>query len=478
MPQNPPRFFFCLFSKKRALTYCGAQKVAVVPQRFVEMREKLPPRARLIITSIEMENFKSYAGVRSVGPFHKSFSAIVGPNGSGKSNVIDALQFVFGKRAAKIRFKKLSDLIHNSTQFTNLARARVQVAFSYIMDRPDGSFDAVPEASFSVERSVARSGACDYSLDGTRSNWGEVTAVLKAQGIDLDHNRFLILQGEVEQISLMKPKGTAAQEEGLLEYLEDIIGSNQFVAPIAAAAADLEAAGTDHDAALGRARFAEDELGKLETLKNEAEAHLGALMELCDKRALAVRLDQLEADHRSAEAREQEGKIAARLEENAALLQQKEAALADFGGNYKAESKKMKAAVAEQQEAKEALAEFERREVALGEELKQGREQEKRLGAKMKKLGKELAEKQATQKLEQRVPELEAALKKLAASQAQEEGRLEAMYEELKVSGCLRTVLPVFVADSFLCVSRRARRRGCTWSWRAGKRSCCRGPSN
>jgi structural maintenance of chromosome 4 len=28
------------------------------------------------------------------------------------------------------------------------------------------------------------------------------------KGIDLDHNRFLILQGEVEQISLMKPKGS------------------------------------------------------------------------------------------------------------------------------------------------------------------------------------------------------------------------------------------------------------------------------
>ena len=39
----------------------------------------------------------------------------------------------------------------------------------------------------------------------------------------------MILQGEVEQISLMKPKATNANETGLLEYLEDIIGSNRFV---------------------------------------------------------------------------------------------------------------------------------------------------------------------------------------------------------------------------------------------------------
>lgn len=32
------------------------------------------------------------------------FSAVVGPNGSGKSNVIDAMLFVFGKRAKQVLF--------------------------------------------------------------------------------------------------------------------------------------------------------------------------------------------------------------------------------------------------------------------------------------------------------------------------------------------------------------------------------------
>jgi structural maintenance of chromosome 4 len=35
------------------------------------------------------------------------FSSVVGPNGSGKSNVIDAMLFVFGYRASKIRQGKL-----------------------------------------------------------------------------------------------------------------------------------------------------------------------------------------------------------------------------------------------------------------------------------------------------------------------------------------------------------------------------------
>ena len=54
---------------------------------------------RLMISKIELENFKSYCGRKVIGPLHKNFTAVVGPNGSGKSNCIESLLFVFGKRA-------------------------------------------------------------------------------------------------------------------------------------------------------------------------------------------------------------------------------------------------------------------------------------------------------------------------------------------------------------------------------------------
>jgi len=41
-----------------------------------------------------------------------------------------------------------------------------------------------------------------------------------------------VIQGEVEQISLMKPKAQGPHDEGFLEYLEDIIGTNQYVEKI------------------------------------------------------------------------------------------------------------------------------------------------------------------------------------------------------------------------------------------------------
>jgi structural maintenance of chromosome 4 len=37
---------------------------------------------------------------------------------------------------------------------------------------------------------------------------------------------------QVEQIAMMKPKAQGPHEDGLLEYLEDIIGSNKYVPQI------------------------------------------------------------------------------------------------------------------------------------------------------------------------------------------------------------------------------------------------------
>jgi structural maintenance of chromosome 1 len=50
------------------------------------------------LLTIELENFKSYAGHQIVGPF-KNFHAVIGPNGAGKSNLMDAIAFVLGVKS-------------------------------------------------------------------------------------------------------------------------------------------------------------------------------------------------------------------------------------------------------------------------------------------------------------------------------------------------------------------------------------------
>lgn len=80
------------------------------------------------------EDRKLVRSTKYVSPYQQSFSAVVGPNGSGKSNVIDALLFVLGYRAKKMRQTKLSDLIHNSENSQNLESCTVDIYFEEIVD--------------------------------------------------------------------------------------------------------------------------------------------------------------------------------------------------------------------------------------------------------------------------------------------------------------------------------------------------------
>lgn len=187
-----------------------------------------------MITRMTLENFKSYAGVQTIGPFHKNFSSVVGPNGSGKSNVIDALLFVFGKRAKQLRLNKVSELIHKSSGFQSLQYAKVEVYFQLIIDNEmsDDDFEVVPNSEFIISRVATLDNQSKYYINNRPSNFTDVGILLRGHGIDLDNNRFLILQGEVEQIAMMKPKGANEHDEGLLEYLEEIIGSNSFIPQI------------------------------------------------------------------------------------------------------------------------------------------------------------------------------------------------------------------------------------------------------
>ncbi|KAF6748357.1 RecF/RecN/SMC N terminal domain-containing protein [Ephemerocybe angulata] len=246
-----------------------ASQPAPVPQAVPEEPEG--PKPRLVIHKLALVNFKSYAGRQEIGPFHKSFSAIVGPNGSGKSNTIDALLFVFGYRASKMRQGKVSELIHNSARHPDLQECSVEVHFRDILDLPGAdAFEIIPGSKLVVSRTAYTDNSSKYSINGKKSSYKEVQALLKGRGIDLDHNRFLILQGEVESIAQMKPKAPTEHEDGLLEYLEDIIGTTQYKKPIEEALAAFEELQEDRQVKLNRLRLVEKEKEALEEQRREA----------------------------------------------------------------------------------------------------------------------------------------------------------------------------------------------------------------
>lgn len=72
----------------------------------------------------------------------------------------------------------------------------------------------------------------------------------------------------------MKPKGSNEHEDGLLEYLEDIIGTSQYKEPIEKAAQEMEELQDLRSEKMNRLRLVEKEKNALEEKKKEAENYL------------------------------------------------------------------------------------------------------------------------------------------------------------------------------------------------------------
>ncbi|KOB59169.1 hypothetical protein PFHG_00928 [Plasmodium falciparum HB3] len=365
-------------------------------------------RKRIIIEKLVLENFKSYSGVKVIGPFYKKFSCIVGPNGSGKSNIIDAMLFVFGRRAKKIRQNKLSDLIHNSKFSVKNNFTKVSIHFKTITDEEepiveeefyydeyddeddydeedydgdnhneeedydddgddndddddeDDGDDDHNNNNFDVKKSekgnnkdeeeetyfsgreedeklhkrcnniektnnianntlnkkkkkkrkrkkrkrkrflfrntenplyqnyyhdgddiedfvISREATIDnqskYRINEKVVTQKDVSDLLYKKGIDLNNNRFLILQGEVEQIAQMNPKGNK-NEDGLLEYLEEIIGTNKYIESINEHLEKLERCEEIHHEKVHRLKHVYNELKELAGPKKEAKYYM------------------------------------------------------------------------------------------------------------------------------------------------------------------------------------------------------------
>ena len=245
--------------------------------------EPAGPGSRTVIKFLVLINFKSYAGRQEVGPFHASFSSVVGPNGSGKSNVIDSLLFVFGFRASKMRQGKISALIHNSAAFPDLDHCEVEVHFEEVMDLLGGKHEVVPDSQLIISRRAFKNNSSKYYMNGRESSFTAVTSLLKERGVDLDHKRFLILQGEVESIAQMKAKAANEHDDGLLEYLEDIIGTSKYKTPIEESAVEVETLNEVCVEKSARVQHVEKEKNSLEDKKNKALAYVRDENELAFK---------------------------------------------------------------------------------------------------------------------------------------------------------------------------------------------------
>ena len=120
---------------------------------------------RSVLVGCRIDNISHFSTAVAL----QSFSAIVGPNGSGKSNTIDALLFVFGYRATKMRQGKLSELIHNSAKFPDLQECSVEVHFREIMDLVSGNNIAAGLSVLTYDHSLDRMHSRSYRAPNSLS---------------------------------------------------------------------------------------------------------------------------------------------------------------------------------------------------------------------------------------------------------------------------------------------------------------------
>ncbi|KAK4497066.1 hypothetical protein PRZ48_011515 [Zasmidium cellare] len=344
-----------------------------------QTQEPAEAKPRMTITYLILTNFKSYAGRQEVGPFHASFSSVVGPNGSGKSNVIDSLLFVFGFRASKMRQGKISALIHNSAQYPDLDYCEVEVHFQMVMDQPNGESAVVPDSQLVVSRRAFKNNSSKYYINGKNSDFTTVTTLLKDRGIDLDHKRFLILQGEVESIAQMKPKAANEHDDGLLEYLEDIIGTSKYKTPIDEAAAETEALNEVCSEKSNRVQHVEKEKNGLESKKDKALAYLRDENDLASKQSALYQIYVAECGDNIQVSEEAIGQIQEQLNDELNRHNGAEEEIKAMEKQHKAESKTYDKMAKESQALIKQANDLEKQAVKFEEQKKHHLNKQKKL---------------------------------------------------------------------------------------------------
>ncbi|XP_039509913.1 structural maintenance of chromosomes protein 4 [Pimephales promelas] len=428
-----------------AAEVCVGEPVEVLDQRSLqEILESVPPppppamssepgAPRLMITHIINRNFKSYAGEQILGPFHKRFSCIIGPNGSGKSNVIDSMLFVFGYRAQKIRSKKLSVLIHSSDEHPDLQSCTVEVHFQKIIDQEGDDYDVIPNSSFYVSRTAGKDNSSAYHISGKKATFKDVGVLLRSHGIDLDHNRFLILQGEVEQIAMMKPRGQTEHDEGMLEYLEDIIGSCRLKEPIHLLCRRVELLNEQRGEKLNRVKLVEKEKSALEGEKNKAVEFLTLENDIFKKRNLLCQFYVHDLQKR-ASAKEAEKQ---QIQEDTKELSDRSSQLTEEvkakNEELKAVEKKLTKLTKFIESQKEKFTQLDLQDVEVREKLKHTKSKTKKLQKQLQKDKEKLEElKGVPASSESIITQASAQKQQLEEQKLQEEHALALVMESLK----------------------------------------------
>lgn len=291
----------------------------------------------------------------------------------------------------------------------------------------------IPNSQIVISRRAFKNNSSKYYINGSESNFTTVTTLLRDRGIDLDHKRFLILQGEVESIAQMKAKAGNEHEDGLLEYLEDIIGTSKYKTPIEESAVEVETLNEICMEKSGRVQHVEKEKNSLEDKKNKALAFIRDENDLTLKQSALYQLYISELHNNVSVTEEAIGQMQAQLDAELEKHQGSEQVIKQLQKAYSKGSKDYDSQEKATQSLAKEAAKFEQERVKFDEKRKFLTDKQKKLektitNAKNSTTEAEETIEQCTEDIASRAEEIET----LEQQVQEEEAELATIRDNLK----------------------------------------------
>ncbi len=269
------------------------------------------------LSSLTLKGFKSFASSTTLR-FEPGMNAVVGPNGSGKSNVVDAISWVLGEQGAKsLRGGKMEDVIFAGTAGrAPLGRAEVTIT----IDNSDGALP-IDYTEVSITRRMYRSGESEYEINGSSCRLLDIQELLSDSGIGREMH-IIVGQGQLDAILSARPeerRGFIEEAAGVLKHRKR---KEKAIRKLDAMQVNLDRVGDLTEELrrqlkpLGRqaevarrAQSVQADLrdARLRLLADDLVTLRGALdKELADEELIRARRSEVEAELRTANAREAE----------------------------------------------------------------------------------------------------------------------------------------------------------------------------
>lgn len=260
----------------------------------------------LRIKAIRMMNFKSFKGEHAIDGLDEHVNAIVGPNGSGKSNVIDCILFVLGYRAKKLRHSALRDII---TKGCNKCYVELEINEFTLRRECNTGISDNKDVTSVISSSKNVSTHSSYKINGENVSNSQYIQFLRGNGIDVDTSRFLILQGEIESLSMMGPME-------LLEYLEECIGTVSMRREIESVTVETEEKKRDVENVANSVQFLEKDLAYKKAGADEKMVWLYNRKGVTEERVRLATILRETAQRRVLTLKVEQGKKRSQLETN------------------------------------------------------------------------------------------------------------------------------------------------------------------